>query len=147
MNLAFIPTALSDAQTLADIRVAAMRESLERVGRFDPQRARERFLAAFEPELCRFIEADGVRVGFFVVRPFPDHLYLDHLYVLPEHQAKGIGSAVLQEVMADADARRLPLRLGALRDSDANLFYRRHGFVQVAESEWDIHYVRQPKLE
>ncbi|RMN79860.1 hypothetical protein ALQ56_05513, partial [Pseudomonas syringae pv. papulans] len=32
-----------DFETLVAIRIEAMRESLERVGRFDPVRARERF--------------------------------------------------------------------------------------------------------
>jgi len=32
--------------------------------------------------------------------------------------------------------------VGALRGSDSNRFYRRHGFVQTAESEWDIDYLR-----
>ncbi|VVE84806.1 GNAT family N-acetyltransferase [Pandoraea sputorum] len=43
MNLTFSPTTQSDADLLASLRIAAMRESLERIGRFDPQRARERF--------------------------------------------------------------------------------------------------------
>ena len=33
-------------------------------------------------------------------------------------------------------------RVGALRDSDANRFYQRHGFVQVSESEWEMAYER-----
>jgi hypothetical protein len=45
----------SDAEALAAIRVEAMRESLERIGRFDPQRARERFLSAFSPTHTRHI--------------------------------------------------------------------------------------------
>lgn len=144
MDLAFVPTELTDADALVNIRIAAMRESLERLGRFDPQRARERFLATFEPALCRFIAVDGIRVGFFEVRRFPDHLHLDHLYILPEHQARGIGSAVLRHLLADADAQGLPVRLGALRGSDSNAFYRRHGFTPIDESEWDIYYVRPP---
>jgi hypothetical protein len=48
MNLAFRFAVQSDAEVLVDIHIAAMRESLERIGRFDPQRARERFLASFE---------------------------------------------------------------------------------------------------
>ncbi|MDR6423103.1 hypothetical protein J2801_005405, partial [Paraburkholderia phenoliruptrix] len=35
MDLAFLATTESDADTLADTRTAAMRESLERIGRFD----------------------------------------------------------------------------------------------------------------
>jgi GNAT superfamily N-acetyltransferase len=144
MNITFTNTTESDADTLVDIRIAAMRESLERIGRFDLQRARERFLASFDPALCRFIEVDGVQSGFIVIRPQEDHWILDHLYILPENQGKGIGAAVLQDVFANADAQRMPIRLGALRGSDSNRFYQRYGFVPTHEAEWDIYYVRQP---
>ncbi|MEX3764837.1 GNAT family N-acetyltransferase [Paraburkholderia phenoliruptrix] len=144
MDLAFLATTESDADTLADIRTAAMRESLERIGRFDPQRARERFLASFDPALCWFIETDGIRTGFIVIRPQEDHWLLDHFYILPEHQSRGIGAAVLREVSESADAQRMPIRVGALRGSDSNRFYQRHGFVQSDEAEWDIYYVRRP---
>lgn len=82
-----------------------------------------------------------------MVRPLDDYWLLDHLYVLPEYQGKGIGAAVLQEVFKRADARRMPIRVGALRDSDANGFYQRHGFVRTDEAEWDIYYERQPHLD
>ncbi len=144
MNLTFSPTTHADADALVAMRIAAMRESLERIGRFDPQRARERFLAAFDPALCRFIEHDGARAGFVLVRPNDDHWLLDHLYIVPGHQGKGIGAAVLREIFAEADAQRMPVRVGALRGSASHRFYRRHGFVQTDEAEWDIYYVREP---
>ncbi|WP_373558433.1 GNAT family N-acetyltransferase [Burkholderia sp. HI2500] len=144
MNLTFPLATRSDAETLVAIRIAAMRDSLERIGRFDPQRARDRFLASFDPARCRLIEVDGVSAGFFVVRPQEDHWLLDHLYIVPEHQGKGIGAAVLRKIFADADSQRVPVRVGALRGSDSNRFYARHGFVQADEAEWDIYYVRAP---
>lgn len=144
MNIAYPLTTQSDAETLVAIRIAAMRESLERVDRFDPQRARERFLTSFDPALCRFIEVNGVRSGFIVIRPQADHWLLDHFYILPAHQGKGIGATVLRDVFTSADGQGMPVRLGALRGSDSNRFYRRHGFVQTSEDEWDIYYARQP---
>ncbi|KAG8152659.1 GNAT family N-acetyltransferase [Burkholderia catarinensis] len=144
MNLTFPLAARSDAETLVAIRIAAMRDSLERIGRFDPQRARERFLASFDPALCRFIEADGARAGFYVVRPHEDHWLLDHLYIVPEHQGKGIGAAVMREIFSGADEQCVPVRVGALRGSDSNRFYEQHGFVRTDEAEWDIYYVRKP---
>jgi ribosomal protein S18 acetylase RimI-like enzyme len=119
-----------------------MRESLERLGRFDPQRARDRFLAAFDPAATRHVVASGERVGFVVVRSREDGLLLDHLYIVPSAQGRGVGAAVMADVLADADARRLPVRLGALRESAANRFYERHGFELVERGEWDNHYVR-----
>ena len=39
-----------DPLDLAAMRVAAMKPSLEAVGRFDPERARNRFLESYQPE-------------------------------------------------------------------------------------------------
>jgi GNAT superfamily N-acetyltransferase len=127
------------------IRIAAMRESLERLGRFDPQRARDRFLAGFDPAATRHVVVDGERVGFVVVKPDGDGLLLDHLYLRPDRQGRGIGAAVLADVFAHADACGARVRVGALRGSDANRFYARHGFEPDGESEWDCHYLRTPR--
>lgn len=74
-----------------------MKESLERIGRFDPVRARERFVVGFEPSATRHIVVTGQRVGFVVVKARPADLLLDHLYLRPMTQGRGIGSAVLLE--------------------------------------------------
>jgi ribosomal protein S18 acetylase RimI-like enzyme len=142
--VSYEPATLADLDALVALRIEAMRESLERIGRFDPARARERFASGFEPASTRHILLDGQRVGFVVVKQQADGLLLDHLYLRPEAQGQGVGSHVLIEVLADADARGLPLRVGALRDSAANAFYARHGFQKVGESEWDIYYQRNP---
>ena len=145
MDVTFANTSADDIEALVQIRIDAMRESLEQIGRFDPTRARERFLASFDAACCRYILVDGVKAGFVLIRPEPDHLLLDHLYIVPRHQGKGVGAAVLDAVLADADAQALPVRLGALRDSDSNRFYQRHGFIKTGESEWDIYYAREPR--
>jgi len=133
-------------EELLSLRIEAMRESLERIGRFDPARARERFRGSFAPQLTRHIVWNGERVGFVAVSPTPAGLSLDHLYVAPRHQGSGIGSAVLAIVFAEADAAGLALRVAALRESDSNRFYLRHGFVRSEDGEWDIYYVRPPRL-
>jgi GNAT superfamily N-acetyltransferase len=140
--IVFTVAAETDGEALASLRVDAMRESLSRIGRFDPTRARERFLSGFSPDHTRRIEVNGELVGFFVVKPYEAGLLLDHLYVLPGHQCRGIGAAVLAQVFAEADAQACPVRVGALRGSESNRFYVRHGFVQMEQSEFDNYYVR-----
>jgi ribosomal protein S18 acetylase RimI-like enzyme len=135
------PVSAADADALAALRVQAMRPSLEAVGRFDEARARRRFLDTFDAAWTREIAVAGRRVGFVVVRPVDAHWRLDHLYVQPEDQGAGIGSAVLHRVMEEAACAGKDLRLGALKGSAANAFYARHGFVRESESEWDCHYV------
>ena len=141
--ITFCPVSAEDGESLVALRIEAMRESLERIGRFDPSRACERFLAGFSPEDTRHVLLDGERVGFFVLRPYePGGLLLDHLYVHPSHQGKGIGAVVLAQVFMEADAIGAQVRVGALRESDSNRFYARHGFMLVEQGEFDNYYVR-----
>jgi len=147
MRIALVDAAADDVEALVALRIAAMRESLERIGRFDPVRARERFAAGFAPVNTRHIEADGERVGFVVVKPVGAELLLDHLYIRPGAQGRGIGAAVLARVFAEADAQALPLGVGALRESDSNRFYTRHGFTLVEQGEFDNHYLRASTMQ
>jgi ribosomal protein S18 acetylase RimI-like enzyme len=140
--LHLVPARPEDAEALVALRIEAMRESLEQAGRFDPARARDRFLSTFSPDHTRHVELAGERVGFVVTRLDGDALRLDHLYLRPAHQSRGLGSAVLRLVFGEADAAQLPVRVGALRGSRSNVFYLRHGFRLVGQSEFDNHYLR-----
>lgn len=142
--LQLTPAQDADAPALAELRVAAMRESLVRVGRFDPQRARQRLLDGFVAAHTWHVGWAGERVGCVVLRREADHLRLAHLYIHPQHQGRGVGAAVLAWVFAEAEAAGLPVRVGALRESDSNRFYARHGFVRVAQAEFDNEYLRAP---
>ncbi|CAB3861361.1 GNAT family N-acetyltransferase [Achromobacter animicus] len=141
-SLRFAPAAEADFEALLALRIEAMRDSLERLGRFDPDRARERLRGTFRPECTWHIEEDGKRIGFYCLRPEGEGLRLDHLYVHPSAQGRGVGGQVLRRILQDADRRGVGVTLSALRGSDSNRFYRRHGFVQTGEGEWDIDYLR-----
>ena len=131
-----------DFEALVAVRIDAMRESLERIGRFDPVRARGRFREGFSPEFTRHVVVAGERVGFVVVKPRIDGLLLDHLYIKPGAQGAGIGSIVLRQVFMEADAAALTLYVGALKESASNRFYTRHGFQFFEAGEFDNYYVR-----
>lgn len=144
-QISFAWASADDLEDLVALRIEAMRESLERMGLFNPVRARERLVNSFSPAHTRHILSEGQRAGFFVLKPTNGALLLDHLYIRPGFQGQGVGAAALALVCEEADAAGLPVRLGALRQSDANRFYQRHGFNQVDEGEWDIYYVRLPR--
>lgn len=133
-----------DFEPLLALRLRAMRESLEQIGRYDEQRARERLAAGFDPAHTWHIVVEGQRVGFVVLKRLSHALRLDHLYIDPPAQRRGIGSAVLQRICAEADAQLLPVELCALKGSAANRLYLHHGFVQTGQGDWDQDYVRAP---
>ena len=68
MSITFTAVVIEDFENLVALRIEAMRESLERIGRFDPARARERFRSGFSPEDTRYIIWEDKRVGFVVVK-------------------------------------------------------------------------------
>jgi len=138
-HIELLPVRETDAEALVLIRIAAMRDSLERIGRFDAHRA----LSGFEPRHTRHIVKDGMPVGFVVVKPVDDGLLLDHLYVHPVCQGRGIGSQVLRRILAEAVRDNRCVRVGALKGSDSNRFYVRHGFELVEVAEWDHYYARR----
>jgi GNAT superfamily N-acetyltransferase len=138
------PARAGDFEALLQLRLRAMRDSLERLGRYDEQRARERLTETFDPAHTQHIVADGRRVGFLVLKTLSHAMRLNHLYIDPAVQRRGIGHQVLQWICARADEQQLPVELLALKGSDANRFYLRHGFVATGEGDWDIDYVRMP---
>lgn len=134
-----------DFQRLFELRLLTMRESLERIGRFDERRAFERFRSSFRADHTRLIILPEAPLGGCVaLGPCDDGLLLEHFYLLPALQGSGLGSAVIQVLLAEADNQGLPVRLSVLQQSDAGRFYARHGFAATGEDEWDVYYERPP---
>ena len=144
MNYDISTATPEQATELANIRLAAMKDSLQAIGRYDPIRARERFLSRFEPANTKCMHC-GVRlIGFYVLNREKDHLYLDHLYIHPDYQGDGAGTHVIQIIKDISLYSELPVRLGALKQSEANNFYLQHGFVFTHSEEWDNYYEFTP---
>jgi GNAT superfamily N-acetyltransferase len=121
-----------------------MRPSLEALGRFDPERGRNRFLDTFSPEDTWKLVSEGGVAGFYVLRDMEDHLYLDHLYIAVEAQGAGVGASILEHIKTIASKRNLSLRLMALKESPANKFYLSRGFVFTGDAEFDNFYEWRP---
>ena len=151
MEFSFAPVTEADFDALVALRSATMRASLERIGRFDPRRAAERFRTTFRPAGTQRIVVDGMNAGccgfwaeaIDAARADPAHaMRVEHFYIAAPFQGQGLGGAVLRQLLNSAPEDVKLFRVGALRDSDANRFYQRHGFVKISEDTWDITYER-----
>ena len=118
----------ADTCWLVSLKEAALRPDLERLGVWDPERSRHRLLEELAPTTTWVIVLSGQPVGSIGLRPAADGQWLQHFYLLPEHQNRGLGSAVLGHLLSQRDDPR-PLRLLALRGSRSLALYTRHGFV------------------
>lgn len=126
-----------DAPWLAELRAIVMRPDLERLGRFDPVRVRQRLLSRFNPEHSFVIDIDDEPAGLIVVRPDSDAQWIEHFLLDPRHQGRGIGGQVLRHVMAVHGDER-PFRLNVLQGSPARRLYERNGFVLEDEDPVDV---------
>lgn len=139
-----VPVKATDFDDMVALRIEALRDSLERLGRYDPTRARERLADGFAPQYMHHIEVNEERVGFVTLRPDectePPSLRLHHLYIRPGVQSKGTGAWVLDWAKAEATKVGCDITLSALKLSDANRFYRGHGFVEIGQSDFDVDY-------
>jgi len=143
----FGPVTEADFDELVALRIRVMRDSLERLGRFDRAAATLRFRGTFRPADTRRILVNGEAAGCVGYWPEADGdaMRVEHFYLAEKFQKRGLGSAVLRRLFDEAPQCATRFRIGALRDSDSNRLYVRHGFVKVTESEWEIEYER-PRL-
>ncbi|MEV5041089.1 GNAT family N-acetyltransferase [Microbacterium sp. LMI1x-1-1.1] len=135
------PSTPADATWIAELRAVVMRPDLERLGVFSPERVRQRFLAAFDPALTRVIVVDGADAGCVAVRSAPDGTWIEHFYLDERVQGHGVGTQVLQSVLAEDHPR--PWRINVLQQSPARRLYERHGFILDSEDEVDVFLVRR----
>ncbi|MHC3467391.1 GNAT family N-acetyltransferase [Streptomyces sp. 7R007] len=134
----------ADVEALVELRATVMRPDLERLGRYDEHRVRQRLRDAFSPQHTSVVMAGGDLAGCVTVRPVEDRLWLEHFYLAPRHQGRGLGSAVLRTVLERSDAQNTTVALSVLRGSPARRLYERHGFVVESEEAVDVFMARPP---
>ena len=73
------PASLADVEAVAELRAVVLRADLERLGRYDGHRVRQRLRDGFEPAHTRIIDVGGAFAGCVSLRPAADALWLEHL--------------------------------------------------------------------
>ncbi|CAH1589963.1 GNAT family N-acetyltransferase [Vibrio rotiferianus] len=77
---------------------------------------------------------DGQVVGYADLQPDG---YVDHFFCHWQHQGKGVGTALMQQLIAEG-ARNFNHRLYANVSLTAKPFFERHGFIVAKQQSVDI---------
>lgn len=151
------PTRLEDAEFLFRVFVHSRAAARALLASDDPahdallrmqfQAQDHAYRAQFPNARFDVIESAGAPIGRLVVDRRERAIHVVDVALLPEHRSRGIGTALLRALIAEAAANGQAVTLSVDRDSPARSLYRRLGFATVSE---DAVYAamawRQPKI-
>ncbi len=87
----------------------------------------------------------GTRIGAISLLKHDTHYQIEHLYINPNYQSRGIGTKVVNYVISMAQSENLPVRLIVLLPNPAKALYERLGFV-VTETSTVKHFMEYNTL-
>ena len=108
---------------------------MEQVHGWDEDEQRHVHEGRFQTQDYRVISVADTDVGIMAVVVSPDCLQLNQLFLLPQHQGKGIGRRCMSLILEEARQLGLPVRLRVLKVNPRALaFYQRLGFTRAGDT-------------
>jgi ribosomal protein S18 acetylase RimI-like enzyme len=145
INYSLRPATEDDYEFLYHLHAAAMGEYVAATWGWEESWQREYFAEKWDPSKRQIIQVNGRDAGVLVVSWRSDEIYLELIELLPIYQGRGVGTAVLQDLIARSREQQLPLVLHVLKaNKPARRLYQRLGFHVVAEEEVRYKMVRIP---
>jgi len=119
----------ADADFIYRLVEATMRPYVEQIWcSFSEEHARKGVAEMIAADNCSIIRLGGEEIGAISVERHRDFIQLSQLYILPQHQRKGIGTSLVRELASEARSSPKPLRLRVLKTNPARRLYERLGF-------------------
>ncbi len=131
----------ADMQLVQELKFLGLRPYVEKLWGWDSDDQEKRFRASFVPDRQQIICYQNEDVGMLHVEEREDSVFLAGLYVAARHRSKGLGSAVIRDVLVFAERCGKPVRLRVLRPNPARELYERLGF-RVSE-EFETHFTME----
>jgi ribosomal protein S18 acetylase RimI-like enzyme len=127
------PATSDDRAFLFELYAQTMRDVVERTWGWDDSWQRADFERRFAGCSVSVAVVGGRPIGGLFLETRSDALFIHEIQVLPECQGRGIGTALLQGIVAQARARNLPTELAVVEANErARRLYERLGFTVVA---------------
>src|SRR5262245_23630719 len=139
------PATEADGDFLRTLHHACYRRWVEASWGWDEADQDRRFAKSFSVAGRVIVELAGEPIGTLRTGRDGQWLYVHDIEVAPEHQGCGIGSSLLRGVLAEADRKRLSVRLQVLVTNPARRLYQRLGFTVERETASHALMVRQAK--
>ena len=129
------PATQADYQFLYTLHKRALGPYVEATWGWDEASQGKLFRDAWEPTANQVVLLGGEPIGCLRVEAHDDHVFVDYIALIPEHQRYGIGASLMRQLQAAAATRGLPVRRNVLTVNPARALYERLGFAVVGEDD------------
>ena len=127
------PATVADYDFLYGLHKAAMKTAVSQTWGWDEAWQQNYFRGKFDPAKRVILLWDGQEIGTMSLEASAEELYLAYIAIAPRFQGRGWGTAVIQELIQQAQQQNKPLTLHVLQKNPrAKKLYERLGFQVVA---------------
>ena len=135
MKYALRKSGESDFEFTFELNKTNMRRYVETLRGWDDDAERDDMRRHFQPGEDRIIVVDGRDAGRLVVERFPDRINLKVIGILPRYQGRGIGTAIIRDILDEAREAKIPATLMVLNINPAKRLYEKLGFATIEEAD------------
>ena len=126
----------SNSEFAYSTKAAAFREYVEKVDGWDEDEQRKLHEQRFAAQDFRVINVVGTDIGIVAMVVATNCVRVNQLFLLPDHQGKGIGRRCMLLIMEEARQLGLPVRLRVMKiNQRAMVFFQRLGFTRSGETD------------
>ncbi len=124
----------ADFDFLYHLHRATMKDYVAQTWGWDETVQAAMFKERFDPGRSYIVVVDGRDVGVLSMERRIDTLFLGNLQILPEEQGHGLGTAIINTILAQAYDAGISVSLQVLKVNPARHLYERLGFVVSGET-------------
>ncbi|MCI0397735.1 MAG: GNAT family N-acetyltransferase [Chloroflexi bacterium] len=140
------PATSEDYHFLYHLIEVCLKEYVAATWGWDDDFQQRHFAQHFDVTGCQIILVDGRPAGQRTVVERGEELFLAAIYLLPEYQNRGLGSALIREIIVQAEQSGRPVTLQVLKaNRPARRLYERLGFFISGET--NTHYEMRREVE
>ncbi|MEP2641557.1 GNAT family N-acetyltransferase [Roseobacter sp.] len=129
------PARLDDFEFTRRLYIASMQPLLTALNAWNRDTIEAAFRSYFDLSEIKIVVVNGVDIGWQQVSITEDALCLDQLHLVPESRCRGIGTALIGAIVADARAQKKDVTLSFVNGNRAHALYRRLGFNTMSRDK------------
>jgi ribosomal protein S18 acetylase RimI-like enzyme len=100
---------------------------------------RQKFAEFYDQANTSIIVVNGEAAGWITAARSPKGIHLEQIYLAASWQNRGIGSLLVGQLVDEARAAHVPLRLSTAKINPAKSLYERLGFIVLHEDGYKVY--------